>query len=653
MTVFNGKPWGSINSPVYPVSPDQLIVDPGVAAAFQLNLTTNGLNQLSDSITINGVTNTPTIRYKGGDADATDWDAWAYGTTLTRQAGTAPTYNFGAPFLDANSDSVRFNGGNRYQAGDNTTGEFTNEDMVFEVVFQYNGDGKVIAAKRSGSTGAAWLLYITGLGQIALRLDDGSNVAETTSGTGLVTDAWYHAMAFADRSGSARIFLNGVGGTAASISAVGDISVAAPMTIGSYSNGVIPFESAVAYVAAWGSDNWLDTHDQAAVASERFVKLAGVFAQFTASQSPSYFQPTNSTTTVGGQVYRVPAGWPRVQENGYLSEITSTNLCLQSEDFSTTWTLDDATLSTDVETAPDNLDTADGVIASAVESDHFVNQSISLTSGTTYTFSTYAKAADKDWIQMEISTGPTVSVYFDVANGTVGTTSGTIVHTFIESLNNGWYRCGFSAEMTSTGAKDCRIYSAEADNDNSFTGDGATIDTYLWGAQVEASHVASSYIPTTTASVQRDRELMAFLVDTFADTKSTINLDHISQLSDFESGSMATWVVGFSDGTANNIVALLSDGTDTTHSARVVDGGSTEADLTFDNSTFDGSSHAVVISSRANNVETKLDGSLDPAAGNPDTSVTMPSGMNLLYIGSHPTAADAGRGWVKNLKILD
>ena len=89
---------------------------------------------LPAALTINGITVMPTLRYNVGDANGTNWAPWGYGETLTLQAGTAPTYNNGSPLLGSVDDSVKFNAGGYYQAGNNTFADITTEDFVVEVI---------------------------------------------------------------------------------------------------------------------------------------------------------------------------------------------------------------------------------------------------------------------------------------------------------------------------------------------------------------------------------------------------------------------------------------------------------------------------------------------------------------------------------------
>ncbi|MBU2051516.1 MAG: hypothetical protein KKH61_21405 [Gammaproteobacteria bacterium] len=63
--------------------------------------------------------------------------------------------------------------------------------------------------------------------------------------------------------------------------------------------------------------------------------------------------------------------------------------------------------------------------------------------GFVYSVSVYAKALTHSFIQFYINNQGTDYANFDLTNGVVGTTGGTVTSS-IESVGNGWYRCHFS-----------------------------------------------------------------------------------------------------------------------------------------------------------------------------------------------------------------
>lgn len=223
-----------------------------------------------------------------------------------------------------------------------------------------------------------------------------------------------------------------------------------------------------------------------------------------------------------GDIASVAIDTPAIEYNtdgtfkGLLVEPASTNLCLQSEDINTTWLPNaNTTVTTNATTAPDGNATADklgdnntgGGATGVVQ----VEQTITVSGGTKYTASAFLKKDGLNWARLQASgtggspdTGP--FQYFDLLNGVTGTGSAGIQAATIEAYPNDWYRCSITWTQ---GAADTSfvflIYPSDADNDVVVDLDG-TSSIFVWGAQVEASPIATSYIPTTTASVTRNKD---------------------------------------------------------------------------------------------------------------------------------------------------
>jgi hypothetical protein len=95
-----------------------------------------------------------------------------------------------------------------------------------------------------------------------------------------------------------------------------------------------------------------------------------------------------------------------------------------------------------------------------------------------------------------------VLVFFNLANGTVGTSQIGVLNPKMENYGNGWYRCSFQFVASST-LIDYRIASATSDNTVSYSGTIGQESISVTACQFEAGSYATSYIPTTSATVTR------------------------------------------------------------------------------------------------------------------------------------------------------
>ena len=124
----------------------------------------------------------------------------------------------------------------------------------------------------------------------------------------------------------------------------------------------------------------------------------------------------NGTNTL---LREIKAGAPRFEGARYVE-----NLCVQSEDFSTTWDLGTAAITTDQAVAPDGATTADLCTDDGLggAAQIYVGQNIAGNFNSDYTLSVYAKADQVDHLLLQV-TAFTSSIYkmFDLTNGTVAT----------------------------------------------------------------------------------------------------------------------------------------------------------------------------------------------------------------------------------------
>jgi hypothetical protein len=217
----------------------------------------------------------------------------------------------------------------------------------------------------------------------------------------------------------------------------------------------------------------------------------------------------------------------RRTNKGLLVEPAATNLVRRGTAISNaaTWTHTATTASADATTDPRGGSEADnfaetGGTALVVNSTGFT-----VSTATTYTFSAHAKVNDITWQRWRLaeSTGfsDTLTVWFDIANGTEGTNSNgtdmTISAASIEALTNSWKRPQISFQSAADTTIHIGWCSASADNATTRAdiGGGAGVggDYWLDCCQLELGSVASSPIPlASTSDVTRNADQVDFTI---------------------------------------------------------------------------------------------------------------------------------------------
>ena len=249
---------------------------------------------------------------------------------------------------------------------------------------------------------------------------------------------------------------------------------------------------------------------------------------------------------------------------GALIEPASTNLCKQSEDINTSWTPTSATPTQSTETTPDG-DTTNKYIklvddGSTGTGQVRIIQSITVSANTKYTASVFLKADQLTFARLGAFNydGSTDAFqYFELSgDGSLGTPDAGIENSKIEAYPNGWYRCS----ITWTNATDPSGFAFGVNLANSISTFEVPLDgtssVFVWGAQLEESPIATSYIPTTTGAVTRvkDDTYLTSASSLIGQTEGTLFVEV-----DWQGTGQDQVIFDISDGSNNNRLAIYND----------------------------------------------------------------------------------------------
>ena len=253
---------------------------------------------------------------------------------------------------------------------------------------------------------------------------------------------------------------------------------------------------------------------------------------FSRKTSATYFDNSGRLTVATKDEPRFDHGYSAANMttdlNGLLIEETSTNLIKFSEDFNNLWVNNNVLLTPNaILDLTFKYNNAFKLGGTSSNSTHGINYSISLNSGSTYSFSLFAKAGNSRYLWLRLSNLNTYGLVFDLINGTIidystinspirtynpgnlqrTTKDGSLrtlplnvdaVYGSIDSYKDGWFRCTLTFDTSST-LFDMGIYLPDPINyaTNPETPFDATgNDIYIFGAQLEEQPLSTSYIKT-------------------------------------------------------------------------------------------------------------------------------------------------------------
>jgi len=190
----------------------------------------------------------------------------------------------------------------------------------------------------------------------------------------------------------------------------------------------------------------------------------------------------------------------RVNSAG-LVELVPYNLVEYSEAFDNAyWTKTNTTITANATTDPNGNLIADKLVENSANDIHFINSGSITFSAGNYSISIYAKASERNVLQIFLNGSANVDAYanFNLTTGVVSAFDSCTAT--IQSVGNGWYRCNLTTSVSASvvpSAYFCIQNSTTATRAASYSGNG-TSGLYIWGAQLVEGSTAKDYQKTET-----------------------------------------------------------------------------------------------------------------------------------------------------------
>ena len=182
--------------------------------------------------------------------------------------------------------------------------------------------------------------------------------------------------------------------------------------------------------------------------------------------------------------------------------------------------------------------------------------------GGAFSTTIYVKNNGRNWFQIrdDIDVG---HVYFDVANGVIGSTQGGAIGT-IDLMSDGWYKCTFSFVNAGDGNDRFQFFLSDADGSVSYTGDG-TSGVYIFNAQLETGSAATSptFTDTTLAAEGSTSTRLADAVTGAGDVNTFNSSEGVLFIETSKPDNGLNGMISIWDGTSSNYVEIeFSSATD-------------------------------------------------------------------------------------------
>jgi hypothetical protein len=298
------------------------------------------------------------------------------------------------------------------------------------------------------------------------------------------------------------------------------------------------------------------------------------------------------------------------------------------------WAKTNTTITPNSVISPDTSLTADTIVESVDggAAQHFVAKNMA-TAGTRQTFSAYIKAAGRSRVQLLFGSANPI---FDLISGTLFSNPSGLGTPAIEYAGNNWWRCSITQTPTATAARFIIVEGTQT----SYQGDGRGA-LYIWGAQLEGSPAASSYIPALDATlVTRGADFLGCALSNFTGFSAAqyTLASHARQIARIAGTERVS--ISVDGGGPSNLAQIEVSTTDNTRTF-VVSSGTPQSDVS-DAPPATTTPTGLALSCAAASFLSGLNG----ASRTADLSGLMPVGPTFLAIGCDPSSAVQYNGYI-------
>jgi hypothetical protein len=277
-----------------------------------------------------------------------------------------------------------------------------------------------------------------------------------------------------------------------------------------------------------------------------------------------------------------------------------------------------------------------GAASGANQQAYYAGGSITASASGVHTFSLFVKAGATNplnfcAIGFALYTGAsgTATSYFSLASGTALTSGASI-----QDYGNGWYRI-ISAPYTIAAGDlvgQLTFNFASSSGSLSFAASGAlNLTAYTWGAQMEAGSAATSYIPTTTASVTRNADVISVsgaVSGCIGQTEGTIYAEV-----DIRNMAKETYLIRIDEGATSNVLSLRTLTSNVVRTA--ITAPTTSGTLNISSATFTAGILKIAFAYKSGEIALCVNGANLTANG----TFTFGASLNRITLGSNASAS--------------